>query len=316
MDDKTYRAHPAFGSTDIKVALNEGPHVTHFRRGNQAERKETPAMRMGTLIHCAILEPEEMSARYAEPYQPHPAALSSVSELKAALTDDGMKGLSKLKKGELEQAIRERLPGVILATDHKAHYERQCEGKTILTDDERDEAHAWIQAVSEAFPDAAQWRTEVPLIAEGIAPVALKAKLDGLDEENGIVWDVKTTTARNTQTPEGWAKVVESYGYHMQAAQYARIAAANGIKVKAFGWLVLRRNSEGRLPCAEDVSAYILRLDEEGDGRNWLGAGWLKVLEGAHLLAGYDPEDETPKRAVVTDLAQHRPAWAWKKESK
>ncbi|MDU7524535.1 MAG: PD-(D/E)XK nuclease-like domain-containing protein [Roseomonas mucosa] len=55
-----YLAGPEVSSGKL-VAFEKAPALVY---GQEAEEKETPAMARGTLIHCAILEPDEVERRF------------------------------------------------------------------------------------------------------------------------------------------------------------------------------------------------------------------------------------------------------------
>lgn len=59
LDESVYRSDPAVSQSDIKTLLAKSP--AHLRFG---ERNETDSMRLGTLIHTAVLEPNLLAQRY------------------------------------------------------------------------------------------------------------------------------------------------------------------------------------------------------------------------------------------------------------
>lgn len=62
MPEAEYRAHPAFANSDLKVARGQSPaHMIHKRTHGSPD---TPAKRDGRILHTAILEPHQFSARY------------------------------------------------------------------------------------------------------------------------------------------------------------------------------------------------------------------------------------------------------------
>ena len=61
-----YHSDPAISSSMLKVMTAHGPKAfwNSFLNPERPERKETPAMFLGTLTHCAILEPDELDKRF------------------------------------------------------------------------------------------------------------------------------------------------------------------------------------------------------------------------------------------------------------
>lgn len=59
-----YHAWPAFGSSDLKAMRQGPPFLVKWRRENQPD--PTDAMRLGTAVHMAIIEPGRFDATYVE----------------------------------------------------------------------------------------------------------------------------------------------------------------------------------------------------------------------------------------------------------
>jgi hypothetical protein len=62
ISDEEYFAHPAVSNSDLKMVLRSPAHYRHYK-DNPTE--PTPAMKAGTALHCAILEPDQFMSRYA-----------------------------------------------------------------------------------------------------------------------------------------------------------------------------------------------------------------------------------------------------------
>lgn len=61
MTNADYHALPALSASGLKE-LQKSP--AHYRTACLIAREETPAMRLGTAVHCAVLEPERFVAEY------------------------------------------------------------------------------------------------------------------------------------------------------------------------------------------------------------------------------------------------------------
>lgn len=60
--DAEYFAHPAINCSGLKTILQKTP--MHFKYEQSASRKETLAMKLGSAVHCAVLESESFNERY------------------------------------------------------------------------------------------------------------------------------------------------------------------------------------------------------------------------------------------------------------
>lgn len=62
MKDEQYFAHTAVSNSDLKEVARS---PAHYKAYKATPRQETAAMREGSAIHCAVLEPDEFLRRYA-----------------------------------------------------------------------------------------------------------------------------------------------------------------------------------------------------------------------------------------------------------
>ena len=62
-NDAAYFDHPAINVSSLKMILRS---PAHYLADKQNPRKSTPAMQLGTAIHCAILEPERFAKTYVQ----------------------------------------------------------------------------------------------------------------------------------------------------------------------------------------------------------------------------------------------------------
>ena len=67
IDEKVYRADPAIAASDLKYAKDHGLQAFHtYKYGkDNPPRNATPAMKLGSMIHKWILEPDLFSTNYA-----------------------------------------------------------------------------------------------------------------------------------------------------------------------------------------------------------------------------------------------------------
>lgn len=193
MTNEDYHADTsAISASGLKLFMRSPAHYyATYLDPNRIERSPTPAMRVGTATHCAILEPERFSAEYI------------------ALPE----GLDRRTK-EGKQAYAD-----LLAT-----------GAELLTSDDMslvvNMACAFRDnATSRALFDR-KHVVEQSIFAE-VNGVACKCRPDFMTADGLMVMDVKTTS---DASPESFGKSAWSLGYHIQAAFYRRvIQSATGI---------------------------------------------------------------------------------------
>ncbi len=156
-----------------------------FITGTISAPKPSAEMRLGTLLHAALLEPERWSDR------------------RAGLVLDG-----RTKAGKLERALHEEY--------QKVHPE--C----LTVTDEEEAAVLAMHAAVMAKPEAAD-ALALPGICEGpirwqdeTSGLWLKAKPDKACS-NGLILDLKTSA---DPRPEAFARSCVNFGYDMQCAHY------------------------------------------------------------------------------------------------
>ena len=174
----------------------------HFQAWLKQDRQQTPAMRIGTLTHTAVLEPNSFDEK----------------TVVAPLVD------KRTKEGK---SIWEQFKG-------------DNEGKDIISLDEHEQIVAMRDSVRKhqaAGKLLAKGGSEISVFA--VCPqtkVMMKGRFDWLDG-NTIV-DLKTT---EDASPEGFAKSVANYRYHMQAAHYIALAGLVGIKDATFKMIAVEK---------------------------------------------------------------------------
>jgi hypothetical protein len=66
ISNEKYHADGAISASMQKVMASHGPKAFYnsFLNPDRPERKPTAAMLLGTLTHCAVLEPDELTKRF------------------------------------------------------------------------------------------------------------------------------------------------------------------------------------------------------------------------------------------------------------
>ena len=230
LPEDTYHKIPALGSTAIKKLATD-PYEFQFDR-LYGEDKDSLALLFGKALHARVLEGRQaFESRFYvnEPPDIPEGALRSSDDLKAFLTSLGQTGLSKYKKADLINAVRELDPAKPIADDIIAEHKALNEGKTELN------AKTYRQ-----IELAAEWLDRDPLIGDSMhdgtfiegAPevsvileengVFLKIRLDRL-LRIGII-DLKSYAPMfDEPLTKAFEKTVRRLGYKIQGAHYRRV---------------------------------------------------------------------------------------------
>lgn len=175
-----YHASSAISKSGLDL-IRKAPALFKWRRENPQE--PTPAMRLGTLTHSAVLEPDSFA--------------SSVIAL-----PEGIDRRTSAGKAEWNA------------------FEIEANGREIITAEEMAKLEAIRDAVH-AHPAAAKALAGSPTIEQSIFwdidDVACRCRPDCVTER-GVIVDLKTT---RDASPDGFAKSIASYRYHVQAAYYS-----------------------------------------------------------------------------------------------
>jgi hypothetical protein len=222
------RALSNSGMRDLAVS----PLRYWYRWINPAPKREeeSPAMSMGSALHCAVLEPDAFDARYACELDPSdwPVCLDTVSDIRGWITDKGGKPKGTLKADLIRQALElmdeigEQVP--ILEVE-KSRFLAANEGKMILHGNEWQRVAGMTLALS-AEPALRQilatGKAEQTLIARDPETGAhLKARLDWMTDDT---LDLKTfTQKRGKSIEESIADAIWYECYHRQAWFYSYV---------------------------------------------------------------------------------------------
>lgn len=218
-----YRKAKAWNHSVLRVLAEQSPK--HARRAYEdPEHKDpTDAMRLGTLAHMLLFEPE----RFANDVIGPPINTSK----------DPRTGQPRnTPYGSDTNAWRE--------------YQANHPGKIIATDDDVADAKRRVEAIREheqlalVFGEASE--TELTLVWREKG-VLLKARIDAY-VPNIFAADLKTSESAN---PALWQKKVQNFSYHTQGAMYRRGVAACGMGDLPFIFGVVEGSPEYEAACVE-----------------------------------------------------------------
>lgn len=177
MPDNYYHNTAGFISKSSLTILKESP----FKFFNQPKRSQTPAMRMGTAFHCAILEPEKFKETYK--IMPEVKAKTLKAYKDAVKDNPGVEILNGLDALNLNGMIK-----AVMSNDAARELlslDGWCEVSGFHTDPE--------------------------------TGVNLRHRFDKLTK-CGVGIDLKKTQSVN---PDEISKTIAKYGYHLQDALYS-----------------------------------------------------------------------------------------------
>jgi exodeoxyribonuclease VIII len=175
-----YHASPAISKSGLDL-IRKAPALYRWRQANPTE--QTPAMRLGTLTHTVVLEPDRF-------------------EQDTIVRPEGIDRRTNAGKAAW------------------AAFEFEAEGCEIISDEEWTKLAAIRDAVR-SHPAAAKALAGSPVIEQSIFwdadDIACRCRPDAVTER-GVIVDLKTT---RDASPDGFAKSVAQYRYHVQAAFYS-----------------------------------------------------------------------------------------------
>ncbi|UZR29038.1 PD-(D/E)XK nuclease-like domain-containing protein [Methylococcus mesophilus] len=216
----TYHSDPAVSKSGLD-RLAKSP--AHYRWWLENREEPTKALILGTAIHTAVLEPDELRTRYAFM----------------------LEGLDRRTK------------------EGKAIYaELESGGRTVLSADDEKLVTGVMESV-QLHPTASELlrggegMSEVSCFTE-LEGLNVKCRPDWL-RRDGIVVDLKTT---EDASPRGFARSVANYRYQVQAAYYLDCLAATGLSPHTFVFIAVEKSDPHAVGIYE-LDAEALELGRE-----------------------------------------------------
>lgn len=162
----------------------------HYKAWLTEDKKDSPALQMGRLVHLAALQPELLAERVA------------VAPIADRRTKQGK---------EIYEAFQAGLK----------------EGQECVSQDIYDDVIRIAQVARKSLLDLnlTEWQTEMGCVL-GMGPITIKGRPDLIAKDaNGdlVIVDLKTT---QDASPASFAKDVANFKYHLQAAFYMRLTGA------------------------------------------------------------------------------------------
>ena len=248
-----YHAIKALSSSRLKSFLRSPAHLRHM--------DENPAggdaLAFGSAFHCSILEPERFYLDYAIAPECDRRTKAGKEKWDAFLAESaGKKALSH------DDALS--ITGM-----SKAVLFHPTASDLLARRDETEISILWSQK--------AGWKT-----------VDAKARIDAIVLEDKAIIDLKST---QDASPEGFARSIAKFNYHIQAAWYLMAAESAGIEVESVVFIAVEKTEPYGVGC------YTLDRDAIAEGQARIAASLPKYLACMiqNLWPAYDDGIQTLK---------------------
>lgn len=203
-----YHTHHAVSNSQLSEIARS---PAHFRARLDGARviAETPAMRLGTALHCAVLEPERFAAEYVG-------------------APDFGDGRTKAAK------------------EAKAAFETEHAGKLVLSSDEHEAVLGMSASIASrktpSFLLGRSIRREASVFwVDAETGIECRARPDALSDDSRVIVDIKTT---DDASEGAFERSIAKWRYHVQAAFYLDgVEAATGTRPDAFAFFVVERSA-------------------------------------------------------------------------
>lgn len=183
LPNEEYHAARGVSKSDLSEILDWTP--AHWRAWKEAPWKETEAMKIGTALHAAVLEPE----RFARVYAVEPEVNKRTNAGKEALREAAAGGRILLEPDQMRDVLGMR--------------------ESVLS------LHAVQVLMSSGRPEVSMF-AHLP----DFHPLRGKARPDWLNPDMSAMMDLKTTTDAR---PKEFGKTVFEHHYEMQPPHYGRV---------------------------------------------------------------------------------------------
>lgn len=276
LSNAEYHGGPGISKSGLDL-MDKAPATYRYVTDNPKDREETPAMRIGTAVHAAILEPDMFAATYcralrrqdvpeaiddrevlvelveqvnAERRAAHPNAIQGTEELVERTKAFNETRLPKLSSGGAKAALVERI-----VSEVEGYAERGAE----LEDMKAGELKEIVQAENERRPghlSASGDRKKLAeqLRAEGEEVVLWPEVCDAYEKEHGRTYTMGTSASRHDMAAWLNANGVEVHLWSDVQAQWLENNADKiALKEDEYDQVIAMRNAAFAHPSASKV---------------------------------------------------------------
>jgi len=187
----------------------------HFAEAVKNPMSQTPAMLVGSAVHCLVLEGVQAFDRQ---YIQAPEGIDR-----------------RTKEGKLAWA----------------EFQEKASGREILTAEQYDQVCQMWKSVM-AHPTAGKLLTmcekrEISLTwTDRLTSINCKARIDAYDVENGLVIDLKTTAEAD---PKTFCRTIANFQYHGQASFYMQAMKENDLPARNFIFICVEKAPPYAVAC-------------------------------------------------------------------
>lgn len=240
LPEAAYHASPGVSASQLKL-LRRSP--AHLRAQIDNPEPPTEAMRLGSLYHRAILEPDRLERDYAiVPEDAPERPKKKLEEYKRKPQPQTLEAFAFWEAFDKANAGREVISAddMALAVRLADRVRRHPSVKTILREGGRSEVSVY----------ATDPKTGLPL----------RGRLDWTVGQ--VIVDLKSTLDARQ---DYFSKIIDRMGYDIQAQFYRRLMALNGVEIDRFLFVAFEKKAPFELHVWDMEESDLLRADEEID---------------------------------------------------
>jgi len=258
-DRAAYDAHQALNQSGSKEILRSPGHYKAYLDG---AKKETPALRIGSLTHLFCLQPDLFASQVI------------------TLPDDAPK-----KPTEKQRTAKKPTPATLEAIAWWDNFDQVSQGKTVADRDELEEAMRAGKALNDELK---HWgitplATELCL-ATTYDGIKMKSQLDMITTDG---WIIDLKTFGDYITPRNVLATTYKRGYHLQAAFYCLMYKQTfGVRPQGFKMICAEKAAPNATGCFELSS----QLIAEG------GVLLAQAIEAYKACTAFDSYPTYPKQ--------------------
>jgi len=235
LEFRHYLELPFASQSQLTTLRKKSP--AHLRYEREQPRRETPALMLGSAIHCALLEPDEYFQRYAIAPKANLATKKGQATFEAWLGEPLPERIGDESQFEAIQRTHKR---IVLRAEEAEKVARIADGAS------KSKAVQTLIGGASNFEESVIW-------SDPETGVSCKARLDAhlMGKRGPVVIDLKSS---EDASPYAWEKEIGNRLYHIQAAFYVdgllAALAANGSEYSSGTFLHLVYEKAPPYACA------------------------------------------------------------------
>lgn len=270
--EETYRNDPAISQSDLLVYINKGfENFVEYKYGTSI-KKESESMKLGSLCHCLILEPNTIEENFFVYYGNKPNSVNKKSFaydvskgcdiVEAYKKNYSVKSLKEDKIIEKANSTYNELKEYIeaLESPHKIH----VSGEMFKNAHDIVENYYKNNIVKKIYKDYSYFReTEKVIKVDSLLEyrnLQVKGKLDKImynSKGEVVILDIKTTAC---SAPKAFKESMIKYNYYFQCAFYRKLFnISTGIKPEKIRYVIVALQTSYPFP----IYVYEIPFDSE-----------------------------------------------------